>query len=756
MAKRKKATKVIKSMTKRDEFLAKIKESWPSVGSDSDYGWTSLNKSAIRDLDITTQKRMQEIAFYLYDSNPMAHRILELTKDFVIGDGFKFKAEDESVKDVLDKFWNDADNNWNMKQDTKALELGLWGEQCYPVQVNQHNGHVKLGYLDPGLISKVKMARGNPENMTKVYYRTGKYAQKERVLDIIRTNNDARSSKRFNKLEGDCFFFAINKVAWSSRGRSDLLCLHPDTLVNTVDKGNVPIKDLVGQDVSVYSWDREKNALTIGKATNIRKTRKNAKLVKVHFTNGDSIITTPDHLILLIDGKTYREAKDFLSSDRVQAVARKIKDDYIWIQYKKSKWMLEHRFIMETILGRKLSSNELVHHKNRNTFDNRISNLQLISRADHAALHMKETLLTPAAKKKTLESLQKRMKGNTHAKGNTFNLTPEQIEKEKKALKKMYKNMSDEQRQKLVERNTKASHARFQPGKKINQYATFNHEVLYVEELDYTSDVYDLDVEKYHNFSANGIILHNCLSDWLDGYDQFLFARLERAFFLNTWIWDVMCKGMNENEITEFAKKQVPPKPGSARYHNENIEWNVVSPQLDSSDASGEANMFKMQILGGAGFPNHWFGEGDKTTRATALEMGLPTLRKLKSRQQYFKYMLVSIFNFVIDQAIIHGTLDEDVNRNFVVIPSPILTKNARDVALTLDKFTTGLQGAVDNKWISQKSAGESFRTFISQLGIEIQESKEEREEYENEKPIRKEPKSIEKEPEEEPKEKEE
>jgi len=103
---------------------------------------------------------------------------------------------------------------------------------------------------------------------------------------------------------------------------------------------------------------------------------------------------------------------------------------------------------------------------------------------------------------------------------------------------------------------------------------------------------------------------------------------------------------MNENEITEFAKKQVPPKPGSARYHNENIEWKVVSPQLESSDASGEANMFKMQILGGAGFPNHWFGEGDKTTRATAMEMSLPTLRKLKSRQNFFKNMINHIFNF--------------------------------------------------------------------------------------------------------------
>jgi len=453
MARKKKVSvEDVKVESKRDDFIARMKETWPMVGANSaeDFGWTSLTKTIERDLSSTTQERMQEIAFYLYDSNPIAHRILELTKDFVVGDGYRFKAEDENVQEVLENFWNDPDNDWNMKQDTKVLELGLWGEQCYPVQVNKHNGHVKLGYLDPGLILKVKAARGNPEKLTDVIYRSGRYARKERKLTIISQDNDPKS-KSFKKMMGDCFFFGINKVAWSTRGRSDLLSL----------------------------------------------------------------------------------------------------------------------------------------------------------------------------------------------------------------------------------------------------------------------------------------------SDWIDGYDQFLFARLERAFFLNTFIWDVNCKGMNENEIIEFAKKQLPPKPGSTRYHNENIEWNVVSPKLDSADASGEANLFKMQILGGAGFPNHWFGEGDKTTRATALEMGLPTLRKLKSRQNFFKNVIVNIFNFVIDQAILAGTLEESVNRGFAVMSSPILTKNARDVALTLDKFTTGLQGAVDNKWISQRSAGDSFRTFISQLGIEIQESKEEREAYENEKPVR-------------------
>lgn len=49
----------------------------------------------------------------------------------------------------------------------------------------------------------------------------------------------------------------------------------------------------------------------------------------------------------------------------------------------------EHRYLMEQHLGRKLSSNELVHHKNENKRDNHIKNLTVMSKSEHARLHQK-------------------------------------------------------------------------------------------------------------------------------------------------------------------------------------------------------------------------------------------------------------------------------------------------------------------------------------------------------------------------------
>lgn len=62
----------------------------------------------------------------------------------------------------------------------------------------------------------------------------------------------------------------------------------------------------------------------------------------------------------------------------------------------------EHRLIMEQHLGRKLRSDEVVHHINENKSDNRIENLQVLTRSEHAKKHYRSEVVN------NLESRQKR------------------------------------------------------------------------------------------------------------------------------------------------------------------------------------------------------------------------------------------------------------------------------------------------------------------------------------------------------------
>ena len=394
-----------------------------------------------RDLSPSMHARMQQVAYYLYLVNPLAHRIVEYGKNYVVSDGVAIRAEDQAVARVVEGFWEDPINRMDLTLPEFVKELAIFGEQCWLAAVNPLDGRGRLGYLDPAEIEAVEWGElqlGASDSTAisvpvAVLRRSAASATSPRRLRIVRLDEDPESPT-FGRLTGECFYFAINKAHTASRGVSDLF----------------PI------------------------------------------------------------------------------------------------------------------------------------------------------------------------------------------------------------------------------------------------------------------------------GDYLDGYDRMLFGLIDRVGFSNAFIWDVLLKGATEEKIQEWLKEQQPPRPGSVRVHNEQVEWRTVSPDLKSADFNEAARTIKNMNLAGAGFPEHWFAEGGNVNRATALEMGEPTLKMLLERQGYVAFMIRQVIEFVIDQAIVAGALPERVNRRFQVQMPELSVRDQAKAAQALAQVGNAVVEMRRAQLIDSHTAQQLVASVALQLGVEM------------------------------------
>jgi hypothetical protein len=196
----------------------------PTAGmiDSDDYSFRRLSsgqKFKRRDLAPMQQDRMLEIAWYLWESNPFARRLITAMTDLVVGEGVGFEAEDPKLQEAGDKVWNHYVNKLGERARELTDALSLNGELILPVGLNDVTGIPTIGFIDPYQVDDVETRVDNilvPE-FIRLKKQPGE-AEGARIKIIAPNPINGR-------LEGECFYFAINKLPNSVRGRSDFLPL---------------------------------------------------------------------------------------------------------------------------------------------------------------------------------------------------------------------------------------------------------------------------------------------------------------------------------------------------------------------------------------------------------------------------------------------------------------------------------------------------------------------------------------------------
>jgi len=278
----------------------------------------------------------------------------------------------------------------------------------------------------------------------------------------------------------------------------------------------VPIESVKAGDWA-YCFDAHKN-LALRRVLWAGKTG-HRELVRVHWRGSGHQYegftdTTPEHLFRRVDG-TYQEAKKLNPGERLLAMSR-YGTRYSNLVATGHKEIRDHRFVFWQVNG---WHPEHVHHKGiGNKLDNRPENLEGKKHGEHCADHSREMWRDPEKRKRLEAACKENYKtglgkfvadGNLNGEKNPgwlglkhdyiVSILREHEGKPSKAAKAYgidYETFQKYMRREFVDWRT------------IRAEFT-NHEVIRVEWITETADVYDLQIDDCECFIANEICVHN-------------------------------------------------------------------------------------------------------------------------------------------------------------------------------------------------------------------------------------------------------
>ena len=333
-----------------------------------------------------------------------------------------------------------------------------------------------------------------------------------------------------------------------------ILCFTGDTRIKMLDGSAKTFEELAqiekehpGQTYWVYSVDKDGNVVP-GKAVRPRMTRSTNVIAEVTIDNGAVIRCTPDHKFIMRNGSKV-EAKDLKPGDSLMPLYFKEGDlyrdgihHYMMVKSNDTgRFKHVHRLVAEAIYPEEYSKPDtVVHHIDRNIYNNSPENLQIMNKYEHGKMHLTEYNISDKHKERVKQLHKEGYYADTYQNLVEYNYS----QKHKDDIQK-YLEEHPEKREKsskhMTEYNKSEKHIEIV--KKMNS----NEEIKIlqakgkvIKSLAYMiSNNVELTPENYKLNMLRGSVLYEDIPTLFNNYEEAIEAAKEK---MNTYDWSTYTK----------------------------------------------------------------------------------------------------------------------------------------------------------------------------------------------------------------------
>ncbi len=212
------------------------------------------------------------------------------------------------------------------------------------------------------------------------------------------------------------------------------------------------------------------------------------------------------------------------------------------------------------------------------------------------------------------------------------------------------------------------------------------------------------------------------IADWLNEYEEFVFATAEKAKKQNNFIYDVTVQNADDKQCDAMARQFARNPDGAVRVHNEKVTWQAVAPNLKSVEMKEAAGVFRLHIISSKCIPPHWYGGAMDVNRAAAKEGNEPMKALIDARQNLVKFILETMFTTAIQGAIDAGYLHvpEDEAFDFAVQKPETMERDVSLVSGAVKDLTAAIVAAETQGLIDEPTAVKMFAHISDLIGFEI------------------------------------